>query len=79
HCKSDVLSQVKAIVTAGKQADKDLSYIQGLLHQYDSVRYARSLARDYAAKARLTLSIYEDSLPKQALLTLTDYVVDRDL
>jgi octaprenyl-diphosphate synthase len=71
--------RIKKILTSDERTEKDLAVIQELLQQYESLNYALSLARGYAAKAQACLALFEDSLPYQALLTLTDYVVDRDL
>jgi octaprenyl-diphosphate synthase len=79
QCKDDDLQQIRDILTSEKRTEKDLALILRLLHQNDSLSYALSLARDYSTQARESLTLFENSPPYQALLTLTDYVVNRDL
>ncbi|MBI4715516.1 MAG: polyprenyl synthetase family protein, partial [Nitrospirae bacterium] len=79
-CKDGDLRRVREIIASDQRTEKDLAFIQELLHRNHSLEYALSLAREYAAKARETLAPFEEPAPcYQALMDLTDFVVERDL
>jgi geranylgeranyl pyrophosphate synthase len=57
---------------------KSLKKIIGLLNKYDSFEYARTIAQNYAQRAKKNMSVFSDSRPKRALVELCDFVVSRE-
>jgi geranylgeranyl pyrophosphate synthase len=49
------------------------------MHRYDGIPYALRKARNCIDEARGFLSPFDDSEAKTALLTITDYILDRRL
>jgi|SRR5579884_359691 len=78
HCSSKEKRDLNALIKKGVYRKRDLSYVIGLMEQYGSIAYARQRAQDYANRAKNDLSIFNDSIHRQALFTLADYVVRRD-
>jgi octaprenyl-diphosphate synthase len=51
--------------------------VAGYLYRQDSIEYTMSRAAEYIKEAKGYLAGFEDSKPRQALLALADYVVER--
>ncbi|NKE69930.1 polyprenyl synthetase family protein [Candidatus Manganitrophus noduliformans] len=78
HCSSKDKRELKKVIKKAALLKRDLSFVTGLMEQYGSIAYARKKAQDYANRAKSDLSIFSDSLHRQALCTVADYVVRRD-
>jgi geranylgeranyl pyrophosphate synthase len=57
---------------------KNLKRIIALLERYNSIEYAKSIAQNYARKAKKNVSIFPGSKAKSAFLQLCDFVVARE-
>lgn len=61
---------------------QDIAFLYELLVKYDSIGYARSVARRLAGKAQATLSDTAEWMPasvhRDFLMAMTDYVISRD-
>jgi geranylgeranyl pyrophosphate synthase len=55
-----------------------LAEILSLVDKYRSVDWAKGIAKEYAEKAKVHLSIFPASEAKASLLDLADYVLTRD-
>jgi len=71
--KAQVFSKVKSGLSSG-----DLEFIVRLLKEYDALEYAVGKARYYAERAKLELSVFNVSPPRQSLEKLLDYVIERN-
>ena len=49
------------------------------MKEYGVIEYYLDMARSYVEKAKKILPFFEDTIPLQALLTVADYVVKREL
>jgi len=49
------------------------------MKEYGVIEYSLDMARSFVEKAKKSLPLFEDTIPLQALLTVADYVVDREL
>ncbi|TAJ98418.1 MAG: polyprenyl synthetase family protein [Candidatus Manganitrophaceae bacterium] len=78
HCSSKEKTELKKIIKKGAYRKKDLSQVIELMERYGSITYARQKAQDYANRAKNDLAIFNDSIHRQALCSVADYVVRRD-
>jgi len=58
---------------------RQISMIQQLLNKYASDRYTKEVAVKYATKSKELLNIFPDSIYRQALLSLSDYIIQRNV
>ena len=77
HCTKKEKDALIALIQGGKP-QKDLSSILELMERYGSIAYAQKKASLFVKKAKNKLQIFPDSVHKQALHTVADYVVARD-
>ena len=62
-----------------KKDGQSIDGIMDLMHRYDGIPYALRKARNCIDEARGFLSPFDESEAKTALLTITDYILDRRL
>lgn len=74
HAKDGIVSQFEG---CSKLGEDDVARIKGLLEESGSIDYARTAARKEAEKARRHLERLRSSPDQEALLALTDPVLDR--
>ncbi len=60
-------------------AEGDLAYILGLMEKYGAVGEALGVAQALSNEAKAALALFPDSAPRQALMALADYVVQREM
>ncbi len=70
--------RIRQIFQSANGGPVDITYIKELLERYESKQYILGLAAQHIQKARQDLSHFDDSAFTQALLSLADYVIDRD-
>ncbi len=70
--------RIKQIFQNANGNPVDMSYIKELLEKYESKHYVLQLAAKYIQQAKDDLSFFDDSTFSEALLTISDYVIDRD-
>jgi octaprenyl-diphosphate synthase len=70
---------IRTILEAETVSDGDLTYALGLMEKYGAVTEALSLAQILSNDAQAALAIFPDSAPRQALMALADYVVQREM
>jgi octaprenyl-diphosphate synthase len=66
------------IQAEGGILEEDLEMILQLMQDYGSIRYAMERAQDYVERAKGALNHFPDSIHRQALLTLADYIIARE-
>ncbi len=59
------------------QNGRDIGYALELIRKYNGLEYSMQMARDYVKKAQTNLDLFEDSIFRQALYTLSEYVIQR--
>ena len=60
------------------ESEESVAYIQGKVEEYHGVELARTTVQAYLQRAMSALSVCEDSPYRTSLLTLCEYVVERD-
>jgi len=72
------VEKVRSIIRAEKISKSDLTYILGLLDKYGSIEHSHEKANAILQEAKAELDIFEDSREKSALLTISDYALERE-
>ena len=70
---------IRNILQADSVSEADLTYTLGLMTRHGAVDDALRLAQSLSDEAKASLSVFPDSLPRQALAALADYVVQREM
>jgi octaprenyl-diphosphate synthase len=71
--------RLRTILQADAVTDNDLVYTLKLMEKYGTVNDALQIAQTFSDEAKASLAIFPDSSPRQALMTLADYVVQREM
>ncbi|MFL2932518.1 MAG: polyprenyl synthetase family protein [bacterium] len=71
--------RLKKIILESKVIlEEDQSFVLKLMDEYSSVEYTRNLAKRYAENAKSSLSVIEKSENLDSLISLADFIVDRN-
>ncbi|HSA77513.1 MAG TPA: polyprenyl synthetase family protein [Nitrospirota bacterium] len=70
---------IRSILHADTVSEHDLTYTLGLMEKYGAVDEALNLAQSLSNESKAALSVFPDSMPRQALMALADYVVQREM
>jgi octaprenyl-diphosphate synthase len=71
--------RLRTLLGKKERTPEDIGEIMALLHCYDGIPYTLDKAKGLIGEAKGFLSIFPDSTPKMALLTVADYIIDRKL
>ncbi len=69
--------RMRAILEKKENAPEEVEEAIELLHKYGSIEYAQKRAKNYAEEAKTYLGHYEPSDPREILINLADFAVDR--
>ncbi|MBI4687961.1 MAG: polyprenyl synthetase family protein [Nitrospirae bacterium] len=72
------VERIQEIIKAEEMAISDLSYILELLKKYKSIEKSYEKARTFLKEAQRELEIFGNSMEKNALLTISNYVLSRE-
>ncbi|NOY53947.1 MAG: polyprenyl synthetase family protein [Deltaproteobacteria bacterium] len=75
----DETARIRLIFEAGEKRAEDLDFVFDCVERYDAVAYTQERTRSYIEQARGNLKPFENSLAKDALLSVSDFVYRRDL
>ncbi len=70
---------IRSILHADTVSENDLTYTLGLMEKYGAVNEALNLAQSLSNESKAALAVFPDSMPRQALMALADYVVQREM
>ena len=70
---------LRSILQADAVAESDLTYTLGLMAKHGAVDEALKVAQTLSDEAKAALAVFPDSPPRQALMALADYVVQREM
>jgi octaprenyl-diphosphate synthase len=76
HCKPKELTMIRNAIKTG--SNKNLEAILGIIESTGAIKYTANAAKQHALKAKLALSQIASSPYRQALETLSDFVVERN-
>jgi len=72
-------ARLKSILEADTISAGDLTETLGLMERYGAVDDALRVAQSFSDEAKANLAVFPDSPPRQALMALADYVVQREM
>jgi octaprenyl-diphosphate synthase len=70
---------MRSILQADVVTESDLAYTLGLMAKHGAVDDALMVAQTLSDEAKAALAVFPDSPPRQALMALADYVVQREM
>ncbi len=71
--------RIRGILHADTVSESDLIYTLGLMEKYGAVDEALGVAQSLSSESKAALAVFPDSMPRQALMSLADYVVQREM
>jgi octaprenyl-diphosphate synthase len=75
----DEQEAMRSILQADVVTENDLAYTLGLIAKHGAVDDALKVAQTLSDEAKAALAAFPDSPPRQALMALADYVVQREM
>lgn len=78
-CDREEFSKIEKIIKDYDFSEENLDYILEKMKKYGVIEYSLNRARKFVEKAKKCLLFFENSPHLQALLTVADYVVNREL
>ena len=73
----DETEEIVKILKSDTLNETDLAYVLHLFHKHNTIEKSFSRAKEILNEAKSELDRFEDSMAKQSLLTIADYVVTR--
>ena len=70
---------IRSILLSDTVSEDDLTYTLGLMEKYGAVDEALNLAQSLSNESKTALAVFPESMPRQALMALADYVVQREM
>lgn len=77
HCKGEERRLIQDALIAGQLEEGRLREITSIIRSYGGIDDTLKLAASFIGKAKEALSPFKQSIEKEALLSLADYVIDR--
>ncbi len=77
QCTAKEKSLIKKVVEHKDDSPAAMLDIVTLIHKYDGVNYALAKAKSYIEEGKKYLQVFGDSETKTALLTISDYIIER--
>lgn len=78
-CAPEEKRRIKKILREGADDEQAIGGVTALITKYKGIDYALDKARGFIEEAKTYLDPFEDSPAKQALLTISDYIINRNL
>ncbi len=78
NCTVAERKKLKKLMLGDKFLQKNLKEVIGLMEKHGSIAYAIQRAQDFINRAKSDLSIFKDSIHRQSMMTVADYVIRRD-
>ena len=77
RCDAQEKEDFKEIIFKKKITKNDLKNVLELINKYNSIEYTIEKANESIEKAKYSLKQFDDSIVKESLMALADYVVER--
>lgn len=78
HCNDSEKRIIKDTLIAETVEQESLKRIISIINQYEGLDYTVKLAKTYLNRAKESLQIFKPTLEREALLRLTDFVIERN-
>ena len=76
-CSPGERGEAVAAIRKEDRSEEDIAYLLALIERYDGISYALAQAARAVAVGKAALAVFPDTPPRQALMTIADYVIDR--
>jgi octaprenyl-diphosphate synthase len=77
-CSQDEKNLIKDCLMSGRMSGNQFNQVVEIVHKYDGINETTRLARAYAKKANESLALFKPSIERDALIGISEYVVDRN-
>ncbi len=78
-CSTAEKELIKKAMGSEDIREDEITEIVSLINRYKGIEYAMEKARGYIEEAKKFLDPFEDTIPKKALLAISDYIIERKL
>jgi octaprenyl-diphosphate synthase len=78
ECLAEEKDWIRANLGNKKINSEELNYLLEIMEQYEVLKSTIDLAKSYVASAKEELKVFSDSLYREALISVADYIVSRD-
>lgn len=78
ECTGEERKALTGLLGAESIGEEDLQMALELINRYGGIEYTLNKASEHVAMAKENLGIFDDSVEKDALLTIADYVIERE-
>jgi octaprenyl-diphosphate synthase len=79
QCSPGEKALIHATLQGGQLDGDSVRHITALIDKYDGIDYALDRAKGFIEDAKTSLEPFTDSFPRQALVTISDYIIRRRL
>ena len=78
-CSAEEKGLIRGILERRTASAAEVKGLLDVINRYDGIRYALDMAARFIAEGKLALASFRDSVPRQSLEALSDYVLERRL
>lgn len=78
-CNPEERSLIKRVIENRERTGQDMADVMSLIHRYDGINYSLNKAKAYIDEGKGFLESFEASEARDALLAISDYIVERRL
>lgn len=79
QCSEEEKERLRELLGREERDGEAIGTIMALMHRYDGISYTLGKAKALIAEAKSILSSFPDSTPREALLAVADYVIEREI
>ena len=78
-CSAEEKGMIRGILDRRTASAGEIKGLLDVINRYDGIRYALDMAGRFISEGKKNLDSFEDSIPRQSLEALSDYVLERRL
>jgi len=78
ECTDQEKESISSLLGADSISENDLKMALDLINKYGGIAYTIDKAKEHILKAKSSLGIFEDSIEKEALFSIADYIIERE-
>ncbi|MEI8172372.1 MAG: polyprenyl synthetase family protein [Deltaproteobacteria bacterium] len=78
-CNPEERSLIKRVIENRERNGQDMADVMSLIHRYDGINYSLNKAKAYIDEGKGFLESFEASEARDALLAISDYIIERRL
>jgi len=78
-CTPEEKSLIKRVIENRERTGQDMADVMSLIHRYDGINYSLNKAKAYIDEGKGFLESFEASEARDALLAISDYIIERRL